>query len=84
MDGLNIINEIFNVPTSIHVNDKFGRKRGRKFLHTRPKLEGKLNHVTTWIERYPILLMIFYRFMYGIRIKPTLQLNLFSENRLRV
>lgn len=60
-----------------------GRKHGRKFLHTRPKLEAKLNHVTTWIEKYPVLLMIFYRFMYGIRIPLAIAFGLSTYSTFR-
>ncbi len=60
-----------------------GRKHGRKFLQTRPRLEAKLNHVTTWIEKYPVLLMIFYRFLYGIRIPLTIAFGLSTYSALR-
>ena len=60
-----------------------GRKHGRKFLQTRPRLEAKLNHVTTWIEKYPVLLMIFYRFLYGIRVPLTIAFGLSTYSALR-
>lgn len=60
-----------------------GRKHGRKFLHNRPKLQSKLNSVTGWIETYPVLLMLFYRFLYGIRIPLAIAFGLSSYSAIR-
>ena len=60
-----------------------GRRHGKKFLHKRPKLEGKLNRLTGWIEKHPILLMLFYRFMYGVRIPLVIAFGLSSYNAIR-
>lgn len=60
-----------------------GRKHGKRFLHKRPMLESKLNRLTSWIEKYPILLMIFYRFIYGVRIPLVIAFGLSSYNAVR-
>ena len=60
-----------------------GRKHGKRFLHKRPKLESKLNRLTGWIEKYPALLMIFYRFIYGVRIPLVIAFGLSSYNAVR-
>lgn len=60
-----------------------GRKHGKKFLHKRPKLESRLNSVTGWIETYPVLLMLFYRFLYGIRIPLGIAFGLSSYSVIR-
>jgi membrane protein DedA with SNARE-associated domain len=60
-----------------------GRWHGKKFLHKRPKLEGKLNRLTAWIEMYPTTLMLFYRFLYGVRIPLVIAFGLSSYNGFR-
>lgn len=60
-----------------------GRKHGRKFLYKRPKLASRLNRVTGWIETYPVLLMLFYRFLYGIRIPLGIAFGLSSYSAIR-
>ena len=60
-----------------------GRNYGRKFLRSRPRLERRLNRVTTWIEKYPVMLMLFYRFLYGVRIPLAIGFGLSSYNVIR-
>ena len=60
-----------------------GRVHGRKFVQKRPKLEAKLNRLTGWIEAHPILLMLFYRFLYGVRIPLAIAFGLSTYSFLR-
>lgn len=60
-----------------------GRVHGRKFVQKRPKLESKMNKLTSWIEAHPILLMIFYRFLYGVRIPLTIAFGLSTYSFVR-
>ncbi len=43
------------------------RWRGRPFVEARPKLAEKLAPATRWLEKYPTLFILGFRFVYGIR-----------------
>ena len=60
-----------------------GRRQGRKFVQKRPKLESKMNKLMSWIEAHPIMLMIFYRFLYGVRIPLVIAFGLSSYSLVR-
>lgn len=43
------------------------RFHGRRYLETRPHLAARIAPATRWLERYPILFVLGFRFVYGIR-----------------
>jgi membrane protein DedA with SNARE-associated domain len=56
------------------------RIQGKKFIANRPKLTTRLNRLTSWVEKRPIALMIFYRFIYGVRIPLLIVFGLSTFN----
>jgi membrane protein DedA with SNARE-associated domain len=44
-----------------------GRRHGKKILEKKPKWNKKLSHVHHLIHKYPILILMTYRFLYGMR-----------------
>lgn len=44
-----------------------GRKKGRDWLLKNRRFKGKISLVDRQIEKYPILIFIIYRFLYGFR-----------------
>ncbi|HEU0118270.1 MAG TPA: DedA family protein [Alphaproteobacteria bacterium] len=44
-----------------------GRRFGTKILEHLPKLKPSVDHALVWLERYSILFILCYRFMYGLR-----------------
>jgi membrane protein DedA with SNARE-associated domain len=44
-----------------------GRKHGKRILGKRPKWNRKLRHIYRLICKYPILILLSYRFLYGMR-----------------
>ena len=44
-----------------------GRKKGRGWLKKNKKIEGKLSVVDEKIKKYPVLIFLIYRFLYGFR-----------------
>jgi membrane protein DedA with SNARE-associated domain len=44
-----------------------GRARGKAFLHRRPRWEAKVRKVWSLFEHYRTLLILGFRFMYGLR-----------------
>jgi membrane protein DedA with SNARE-associated domain len=44
-----------------------GRKKGKEWLNKNQKIKQKVQFVDHKIERYPILIFIIYRFLYGFR-----------------
>ncbi|MDH3221226.1 MAG: DedA family protein [Gammaproteobacteria bacterium] len=44
-----------------------GRRHGSKFLARRPAWQARSQHVHRILERYPILLILGFRFLYGLR-----------------
>jgi len=44
-----------------------GRKRGKNWLNKNQKLKEKASVVDQKLEKYPILIFIIYRFLYGFR-----------------
>ncbi len=44
-----------------------GRKHGKRILEKRPRWKRKLRHVYRLIYKYPILILLSYRFLYGMR-----------------
>jgi len=45
-----------------------GRLKGRKVLEKRPKLRKHSNKINYYVEKYPTLILLSYRFLYGFRI----------------
>ncbi|UBM58296.1 DedA family protein [Marinilongibacter aquaticus] len=54
-----------------YITDAFyftlGRRKGRKWINKKPKLAKKAAIVDHRIHKYPILIFILYRFLYGFR-----------------
>ena len=44
-----------------------GRKKGKNWLLNKPKLKGKVEKVTQKIQKYPAIVILSYRFVYGFR-----------------
>jgi membrane protein DedA with SNARE-associated domain len=44
-----------------------GRKHGKRILEKRPRWNRKLRHIYRLICKYPVLILISYRFLYGMR-----------------
>lgn len=44
-----------------------GRTHGKKILEKRPQWNRKLRHIYRLILKYPILILLTYRFLYGMR-----------------
>jgi membrane protein DedA with SNARE-associated domain len=44
-----------------------GRRHGKRILEKKPKWKKKLNYVHRLIHKYPILILLTYRFLYGMR-----------------
>ena len=44
-----------------------GRKKGREWLLKKRRIKGKISLVDRQIEKYPVLIFIIYRFLYGFR-----------------
>jgi membrane protein DedA with SNARE-associated domain len=53
-----------------------GRKRGKLFLNKRPRLKNRSNKINRWLHRYPVLVMLAYRFLYGFRMITPLILGM--------
>ena len=49
------------------INVLLGRYVGKSFVDNRPKLKRKLKKVNRWFEKYPVLILLSFRFMYGFR-----------------
>lgn len=43
------------------------RRHGRRWLLRRPKLAARLDLAMRWLDRYPTLFVLSFRFLYGIR-----------------
>jgi len=43
------------------------RWQGRRYLETRPQLAARIAPATRWLERYPTLFILGFRFVYGVR-----------------
>lgn len=44
-----------------------GRKRGKAWLNKNVRFKDKYSVINRYLEKYPILIFIIYRFMYGFR-----------------
>lgn len=53
-----------------------GRKRGDLFLKKRPRLKKRSRRISQWLHKYPILVMLGYRFLYGFRMITPLILGM--------
>ena len=45
----------------------FARKRGEQWVNKKPKLQARAEKVSKQLERSPILVLITYRFIYGLK-----------------
>jgi membrane protein DedA with SNARE-associated domain len=45
-----------------------GRRGGRKAVEKRPSLSRHVQQVTKLMDKYPVLILVGYRFLYGFRI----------------
>ncbi len=62
--------------TSDWIYFSIGRKRGKLFLNKRPRLKKRSNKINRWFHKYPILVMLGYRFLYGFRMITPLILGM--------
>lgn len=44
-----------------------GRLYGKRILHHFPRLEPSINRALGWIDRYAVIFILCYRFVYGVR-----------------
>jgi membrane protein DedA with SNARE-associated domain len=55
-----------------------GRKRGKKFVETRPKLDQKIKKINTLLNKNPTPFLLGYRFLYGFRTAAPLVIGMSS------
>lgn len=60
-----------------------GRIRGRSYLRNRPRWQAKVQRISGFIDTHENLLMLAYRFMYGIRTLTPFALGLANVSRLK-
>ena len=60
-----------------------GRARGRRLIERRESWRPRLQRIEGILERHGTLLMLGYRFMYGVRLVTPLVLGAFGVARLR-
>ena len=60
-----------------------GRVRGKAFLHKRPRWEAKVKRVWTLFEHYRTLLMLGFRFLYGLRTVTPFAIGLSGVSGIR-
>jgi membrane protein DedA with SNARE-associated domain len=60
-----------------------GRYRGREFLKKRPKLRSKARKIDRMIRKYPVPILLGYRFLYGFRTAVPLAAGMSSISRSR-
>ena len=60
-----------------------GRARGRRLIERRESWRPRLQRIESILERHGTLLMLGYRFMYGVRLVTPLVLGAFGVGRLR-
>jgi membrane protein DedA with SNARE-associated domain len=60
-----------------------GRLRGKSYLSRRPAWQAKIDRVARFIDTHENLLMLAYRFMYGIRTLTPFALGLANVSRLK-
>ena len=69
------------------IGDQFffylGRLRGRSYLRRRPIWQAKIDRVSRFIDTHENLLMLAYRYMYGIRTLTPFALGLANVSRLK-
>jgi membrane protein DedA with SNARE-associated domain len=53
-----------------------GRFKGRKVLEKRPKLRKHSSRINYYVEKYPTLILLSYRFLYGFRILTPLMIGM--------
>lgn len=68
---LNLYTLIFTVWIGSFCGDQLwfyiGRRWGGKALARFPKAEAKTNRILEWLERYGVLFILSFRFLYGVR-----------------
>ncbi len=60
-----------------------GRRRGAQFVATRPRLQAGLARVRSLVDRYDTLLVLAFRFLYGLRNVTPLALGMSRISALR-
>jgi membrane protein DedA with SNARE-associated domain len=60
-----------------------GRRRGAQFLARRPRLEAGVARVRALVERHDTLLILAFRFLYGLRNVAPLALGMSQVSALR-
>jgi membrane protein DedA with SNARE-associated domain len=55
-----------------------GRRRGKIFLAQKPKLQQKANRVNALLEKYPIPILMGYKFLFGFRTAVPLSIGMSS------
>jgi membrane protein DedA with SNARE-associated domain len=55
-----------------------GRKRGKLYLAQKPKLQQKANRVNALLEKYPIPILLGYKFLFGFRTAVPLTIGMSS------
>jgi len=45
----------------------FGREKGKNWLLNKQKIKGKLKKVTQKLQKYPAIVIVSYRFLYGFK-----------------
>ena len=58
-----------------------GRKKGKRFIEKRPKLNQKVKKIDALLSRNPIPLLLGYRFLFGFRTAVPLVIGMSSVSR---
>ncbi len=84
---LNVIATIGVAFTGTLTGDQFffylGRLKGRSYLQRRPAWQARIDRVSRFIDTHENLLMLAYRFMYGIRSLTPFALGLANVSRTK-
>jgi Uncharacterized membrane-associated protein len=80
MGELNVYLVLFSVFLSAMTVDWFffwiGRKQGQPYVDKRPKMKAKIKKMNYFFEKYPNILLMVYRYLFGFRIVVPIMIGL--------
>ena len=59
------------------------KKQGVKLLENKPKLQEKLDKASVWFDKYPYVILSFYKFFYGMTTVVIMMAGLRNISYLR-